>query len=137
MKKILIMASTILLGIQLNSFAQYSWGTMPDWQNPMVIGINKEPARLSFIHYADAQSALADNGLEVHSSYYKSLDGVWKFHWSKNPAERPMNFYKTDYDVNKWADINVPSSWQMEGFGKPIYLNIKYPFHPDYPANPP
>src|SRR3990172_1504322 len=136
MKKIII-ALMLLIGIQELSFAQNSLGTLPDWQNPLVIGINKEPAHLSFIHYQDAQSALADSSLEINSPYYKSLDGIWKFHWSKNPAERPMDFYKTNYDVNKWADIHVPASWQTEGFGKAIYLNEAYPFHPEYPVNPP
>ena len=82
MKKILLITLTILICISTNSFAQHSWGTLPDWENPMVTGINKEPAHLSFIHYPDAQSALADS-LEINSPYYKSLDGIWKFHWSK------------------------------------------------------
>lgn len=137
MKKILIQTTALLFAIQLNSLAQYSLGTLPDWENPLVIGINKEPAHLSFVHYPDAQSALADNGKESSSPYYKSLNGRWKFHWSKNPLERPVDFYKIDYDVSKWAEINVPASWQMEGFGTAIYLNEKYPFHPERPVNPP
>ena len=128
---ILIMAVSGLLS------AQSSSGALPDWENPQVIGINKEPAHLSFMHYPDLQSALADSGLENRTPYYKSLDGKWKFKWSKNPSERPEDFYKTDYDVSRWADIRVPASWQTEGFGKPIYLNSKYPFHPEYPAHPP
>ena len=48
-----------------------------------------------------------------------------------------MDFYKTDYSVSNWSDIKVPSCWQREGFGKAIYLNVSYPFHPQYPANPP
>ncbi|MCB0746106.1 MAG: DUF4981 domain-containing protein [Ignavibacteriae bacterium] len=130
----------IIIFILLSCFeivAQNSLATLPDWENPLVIGINKEPARLSFIHYPDAKSALADSGLEIQSPYYKSLDGIWKFNWAKNPAERPENFYRIDYDVTKWADIHVPSSWQTEGFGTAIYLNEKYPFNPEGPANPP
>ncbi len=137
MKKIPTMILAILLVLSSGLTAQNSLGDLPDWENPLVIGINKEPAHLSFMHYPDQQSALADSGLEVHTPYYKSLDGQWKFKWSKNPAERPKDFYKTNFDISGWANIRVPASWQTEGFGKAIYLNIKYPFHPDYPANPP
>ncbi len=127
----------IFLAIPVMVIAQNKTHVLPDWENPQVIGINKEPAHLSFMHYPDLESALADSGLEIHTPYYKSLDGTWKFKWSKNPAEIPENFYKTDYSVNGWSNIRVPASWQTEGFGKPIYLNFRYPFHPDYPANPP
>ena len=136
MRKIIVIFFSILFILQTH-FAQVSRGTLPDWENPTIIGINKEPAHLSFIHYPDTKSALADNGLEVHSPYYKSLDGKWKFNWSKNPSERPMDFYKTDYDVSKWSDIKVPATWQMEGFGTAIYVNEQYPFHPESPVNPP
>jgi beta-galactosidase len=143
MKKLYSLTLTLILLFPITSFAQYNLGSLPDWQNPLVIGINKEPAHLSFIHYPDLQSALADSGLperslgEVHTPYYKSLDGQWKFKWSKNPAERPMDFFKVDFDISDWADIKVPASWQTEGFGTAIYLNQKYPFHPESPVNPP
>ena len=136
MKRLLTILS-VFFSIPVIMMAQNSLGDLPDWENPLVIGINKEPAHLSFMHYADQQSALADSGWEYHTPHYKSLDGQWKFKWSKNPAERPKDFYKTDYNVSKWTNIRVPASWQTEGFGKAIYLNIKYPFHPDYPAHPP
>jgi len=137
MKKLIVIVLSMLFFTHFEVLAQNSTGNLPDWENPQVIGINKEPAHLSFMHYPDRIGALADSGLEVHTPYYKSLDGQWKFKWSKNPAERPKDFYKTNYNVSKWANIRVPASWQTEGFGKAIYLNIKYPFHPDYPAHPP
>jgi len=104
----------------------------PDWENPRVIGINKEPAHNIFIPYENIPSALADSGWTVHSPYYKSLNGTWKFQWSQNPDSRPKKFYKKRYKDRKWADIHVPSDWQMEGYGTPIYSNVRYPFEPDY-----
>jgi len=118
-------------------FAQKSENMLPDWENSQVIGINKEPPYYSFMHYPDQQSAFADSTLEVHTPYYQSLDGQWHFHFSKNPAERPKDFYTTAFNDNKWAKIPVPGMWQLEGYGRPIYLNNRYPFHPDYPAHPP
>jgi len=137
MKKVSIVMLMFFFGMYFQSFAQYSLGELPDWENPTIISINKEPAHLSFIHYPDAQSALADNDLEVTSPYHKSLDGEWKFNWSKNPGERPTDFYKMDYDVSNWKEIKVPGTWQMQGYGTAIYVNTKYPFHPERPVNPP
>ncbi len=134
---IFLVALFVPIGSETTLFAQKSEGVLPDWENPQVVQINKEPAHLSFMHYPDQQSALADSGLAIHTPYYKSLDGKWKFHWSKNPAERPKDFYKTSYNVSKWASIPVPSDWQLEGYGRPIYLNFRFPFHPNYPAHPP
>ncbi len=127
----------ILVAASSSVWAQTSYGNLPDWENSQVIGINKEPPYLSFMHYPDRMSALADSTLEIHTPYYKSLDGMWKFHFSKNPAERPKDFYKTSFSDRKWASVKVPGVWQLEGYGKPIYLNNRYPFHPDYPAHPP
>ena len=132
MKTIFIILS-LLFTIPITLIAQNAEGSLPDWENSQVIEINREPAHLSFMHYPDIQSALADSGLEIHTPYYKSLDGQWKFKWSKNPAEWPEDFYKTSYDVSKWANIRVPASWQTEGFGKAIYLNSRFPFHPVHP----
>ena len=62
-----------------------------------------------------------------------SLDGEWQFHWSKDPDSRPADFYREDFDVSQWGKIKVPGCWQLQGFGKPIYVNMQYPFHRDRP----
>ena len=61
------------------------------------------------------------------------LNGNWKFNWVKQPEDRPKDFYKTSYDVSAWGEIPVPSNWEMQGYGTPIYTNITYPFR----NNPP
>ncbi|MFG0289455.1 MAG: glycoside hydrolase family 2 TIM barrel-domain containing protein, partial [Rhodopirellula sp. JB044] len=62
-----------------------------------------------------------------------SLNGDWKFNWSKDPSERPQDFFQNDFDVSGWDDIPVPSNWQLQGYGVPLYTNMKYPFHVDPP----
>ena len=62
------------------------------------------------------------------SPNYLSLDGNWKFHYSEKPDERPCWFFKDDYDVRDWDDIEVPSNWQRKGYDVPIYVNIGYAF---------
>ncbi|MFX1442045.1 MAG: glycoside hydrolase family 2 TIM barrel-domain containing protein [Promethearchaeota archaeon] len=95
-----------------------------DWENSRMIGQNKEPAHNTLIPYPDVKIAIG--GTKI-SPYFKLLNGNWKFNWVKRPAERPINFYKLNYDVNNWKEIPVPSHWQLEGYGKPIYLNFQYP----------
>jgi beta-galactosidase len=96
-----------------------------DWENPRIFTVNEEPAHNTLIPFNDIESAL--KGFE-NSSYYKSLNGNWKFNWVKKPADRPINFYEVDFNDNDWALIDVPSNWQMRGYDIPIYTNIRYPY---------
>ena len=101
-----------------------------DWENPAVLGINKLP------YHATLQLP----SKEKECKEIVSLDGQWQFHWSRNPEERPIDFYKEDYNVSQWGKINVPGNWQTQGYGTPIYININYPFIKDRPrvtAEPP
>jgi beta-galactosidase len=102
-----------------------------DWENPDVVGRNKEPGHVTYIPYRDVPAALHNN--PEQSPFYVSLSGLWKFNWVRKPVDRPMNFYKDDFDVSQWDDINVPANWELQGYGVPIYTDVDYPF----PANPP
>jgi len=107
-----------------------------DWENPQIIGINKEQTNATFSSYAEETDALLFN--ENHSEI--SLNGKWKFNWVAKPEDRPADFYKAGFDVSQWDDIVVPGNWQMQGFGIPIYTNVKYPFKKNPPkvtAKPP
>ncbi|MBD3415088.1 MAG: DUF4981 domain-containing protein [Candidatus Aminicenantes bacterium] len=102
-----------------------------DWENPAVFQINREPPRTSFIPYSNEEQAAADQKQE--SPYYFNLNGMWRFHWSRKPADRPYYFYKQDYSTSGWDWIQVPSNWELQGYGIPIYINAGYPFE----KNPP
>jgi len=39
----------------------------------------------------------------------------------------------TEFNTSQWDDIKVPSNWELEGFGIPIYVNHQYEFA-DYKA---
>src|SRR3954465_8282445 len=106
-------------------------GQSHDWENEQVLGINKEAAHTICVPYASREQALQD--VPVTSPWYISLNGPWKFHWVKQPSERPVDFYKTDFDVTQWSTIPVPSNMEMQGYGTPIYTNIEYPFKADPP----
>lgn len=104
---------------------------IPDWENPEVFEINKLAPRATFYHFLDVKSAESQDWTQ--SDLYHSLNGQWKFNWTKTPDTRPQDFYKTDFDASKWDNITVPGNWELQGYGIPIYTNIKYSF----PANPP
>ncbi|MDA3881106.1 MAG: DUF4981 domain-containing protein [Prolixibacteraceae bacterium] len=103
----------------------------PDWENPEIFAINKEKTRATSMAYPSEELALRNN--YAVSPYYKLLSGIWKFNWSPTPGQRPTDFYKESYNVEHWDEIKVPANWELEGYGTPIYTNIKYPF----PKNPP
>ncbi len=103
-------------------------GASPDWENPTVFGIGKEPPCAAALVYQDSASALQGT-----SPSLQSLNGSWKFHWSPNPDSRPKDFYGLGYDDTGWERIPVPSNWQMHGYGIPLYVNVTYPFKKDPP----
>ena len=94
-----------------------------DWENPAVLGVNKLP------YHATLQLPSKQKTCKE----IISLDGQWLFHWAKDPESRPADFYREDFDVSQWSTITVPGCWQLQGFGKPIYVNMQYPFHRDRP----
>lgn len=103
----------------------------PEIEDPEVFAINKEPAHATLMPYADLGEALAANRHE--SSFCRSLNGMWKFHWVSWPQARPVDFYKPAYDVSGWDEISVPSNWQLLGYGTPYYRNLGYTFKRDFP----
>jgi len=105
-----------------------------DWENLEVLAINREAPHATLFPYADVARALT--GDRATSPYFQSLNGIWKFNWASNPAERPLDFYRADFDVDAWDDIPVPSNWEIEGYGTAIYLNHPYEFEPDWPRIP-
>ena len=102
-----------------------------DWENPGLLGRNKEPDHCTLMPYPNREAAM--EGTREASPHHQSLNGTWRFNWVGRPADRPQDFYKFDYDDAGWDTIPVPSCWQMQGYGIPIYTNVRYPF----PADPP
>ncbi|MEO5716801.1 MAG: glycoside hydrolase family 2 TIM barrel-domain containing protein [Luteolibacter sp.] len=95
------------------------------------MGINKQPWHATLMPYADLKEAIVAD--RYASSFARSLNGRWKFHYVQRPEERPVDFYKPGYDASKWDEIQVPSCWQVLGYGTPYYRNIGYTFKNDWP----
>lgn len=114
-------ATALLLSSPLYVCAQ-----APHWEDPKVVGINKEAPRASFFAYESEELATLNT---VSRSYrYVGLNGDWFFNFSKNQDSRPKDFYTNGYDHSSWKTIKVPSNWELSGYGFPIYTNIEYPF---------
>ena len=121
-------------------FGQAAAPTGNEWQAPGELGYNKLPARALFSSFSSVDEAR--KVLPEYAKDYLSLDGEWRFHFSKNPDERPKDFFTRGYDDSRWDRLQVPVSWNMAGiqkdgtlkYGVPIYVNqwviFKYNIEP-------
>ncbi len=105
------------------------------WEDPTIVEENKEPGHATLIPYSSFEKALATD--RSQSSHRQTLNGSWKFNWVSKPADRPLDFYKNNYDLSTWDEIDVPNSWQLQGYGQPIYTNVQEPFENPEPPKPP
>lgn len=121
-----IRISCFLIILSISGFTTKPLAQVNDWENPSVFQQNRLQTRATSMNYSDRATALKDD--YKLSPYFFSLSGKWKFNWVPKPADRPVDFYKTDYNVSKWKEINVPGNWELQGFGTPIYTNVVYPF---------
>lgn len=109
-------------------------------ENPEVFRVNRLDAH-SDHHFYETEEDL-EKGRET---LRQSLNGSWKFHWSRNPSERPEDFYKEDADCSFFGEIQVPGHMELQGYDKIHYINNLYPWeghtflrppHIDWEYNP-
>lgn len=126
---------TIIFSIFLN--LTYADNT-PEWQSQYSIGLNKIQPHSYVWPYESKEDVIKRE--HQKSKFYLDLNGTWKFNWVRNPDNRPKDFYKTEYFVGSWANIEVPGNWERQGFGYPIYVNETYEFDDplfNFKKNPP
>lgn len=132
------------LGCAISAMAIPTAPKGTEWESEQELGLNKLPPRAWFGHFPDTESA---KGILMQTSpWHRFLDSpsapdgsvaadenAWRFKWTKCPKNRPVDFYKVDYDVADWDVVKVPCSWQaigiresQERFGQPIFLNQTY-----------
>ncbi len=123
------LAITIILCVYLSSFSQSSDPVKDVWnfvENKDIIEDNKEPAHASFASFSSEKEALTVKDSDAEFRQY--LDGIWKFNWVRSPKDRPTTFMNPKENVTDWDNIKVPSNWEVEGYGVPIYVNHQYEF---------
>lgn len=106
-----------------------------DWENISVIQINRLKPHSFFVPFDNEEQALQYD--MTQSSRYMSLNGTWKFNWVAKPGDRPLNFFKSDFNCSKWNEIKVPSNWELEGYGVPIYVSAGFGFKSECPKTDP
>ncbi len=93
------------------------------WENPYIIKENKEDGHNTVLPRPSVEAAI--NGEDAPLRV--TLNGIWKFRWQQGVDNLNTDYYADGYDDSAWDDIEVPSLWQLKGYGKPIYLCNSYP----------
>lgn len=117
--------------VSMNASAQ----KFTEWQDPRVNEINRHPMHASYFAYESAEAAEA--GVKENSANFLSLNGRWTFNWVEHADQRPLDFWKTDFNDKGWDSMVVPGIWELNGYGDPIYLNAGYAWGSQYRNNPP
>ncbi|MFV0622742.1 glycoside hydrolase family 2 TIM barrel-domain containing protein [Sphingomonas sp. ac-8] len=105
-----------------------------EWEDPTIFAVHREAPHATLFNYESV--AQAQRGKAAESERHLSLDGTWKFHWSRNPSERPAEFWKPGFDVSGWNDMPVPGIIEAQGYDRPYYVNIGYAFPMNQPLVP-
>ena len=114
-----IAAAAMLLAV-LSAPAVLAEDAVREWEDQSVNYVNTEPMR-------------PDCAVPAGPVDLMLLNGDWKFHFSLTPETRPADFFRPDYDVSLWNTIKVPSTWEIQGYGTPLYSGWEYPFKVDPP----
>ncbi len=109
--------------------------TAPEWKDETQLHAGTEAPAATLVRFPSAATA---RSLErAGSPFYASLNGDWKFAWVPKPAERLADFWQPDFDDSAWKTIPVPANVEVQGYGIPIYTNVRYPWPEVRPPLPP
>jgi len=114
---------------------------IPEWENPLISELNTEKPHATFFPFENRAKALGLEG--KNSTYYQSLNGMWKFFWVPALSGRPEGFQEPGFNDAGWVEFPVPSNWEFKGYGVPIYVNqphefaVRNPNPPDVPDDTP
>lgn len=100
--------------------------------DPTVFQVNRLDAHSDHVCYASQEEAEAGE-----TSLCQSLDGMWRFQWSPNPASRPADFWQEGFDDSGFGTILVPGHMETQGYGQIQYINTLYPWDGRSELRPP
>lgn len=107
------------------------------WQDETVFEENKEKGHATYMPYQSTAAMRSDSYYATPwveptgSSRWMSLNGTWKLQWAVIEDEYQIphdGFYADDVDCTSWDDVTVPGCLEMQGYGKPYYINVDYAF---------
>ena len=106
-----------------------------EWQDPTVNAVNRAPMHTNYFAYESADAAA--KSMKESSKNFMTLNGSWKFNWVRNADQRPMDFFRTDFNDKGWDNLKVPAVWELNGYGDPLYVNTGYAWRNQFKNNPP
>ena len=138
-----LVSLSLLVAMALSPLA----AEQPEWENQAIFRVNKEPPRAASWPFPDHEGSRAATASpwvvslnhrpeNLEGPIPQSLvgyDGPWKFQYAGTPADRPVDFFRPEFDDSGWPSIPVPANWQIHGYGVPLYTNSEYPFAVDPP----
>ncbi|PAM91673.1 beta-galactosidase [Flavobacterium sp. IR1] len=129
-KTIFIITSfiTSIIGVQAQE-------GVPFWQNEKINEENRESMHASYYVYEN--ETLASKNDWRASKNYLDLNGTWKFKYVTSPNDLPAAFEKSTFDDAGWDNFKIPASWDVNGYGYPVYVNTSYDFDYLMAPNPP
>src|SRR5690242_6214974 len=92
----------------------------PFYQTEKVNEQNRLPMHVTYFVYNNDQQARENDWTK--SPNYLNLDGQWKFKWVEKPDDLPKNFETISFDDKGWDDFKIPATWEVNGYGYPIYV---------------
>ena len=103
-------------------------------QFTVILGYSQQQNFLSHLSDYIENTSVYELNQDEGRTYYipdknLSLNGKWKFFYSDTPDGIPKNFYSEKFNDTKWSSIDVPSNWEMQGFGDKMFRNIHAPFN--------
>jgi len=103
-------------------------------QDPNILHIGTTPNRAYYIPFPVGINTPEEN--REKSDRFQLLNGNWQFRLFNNIPDICDDFAEIDYNCDKFDTIPVPSVWQMQGYDKHQYTNVKYPIPFDPPHIP-
>ena len=99
------------------------------WTDRNTPALGKEYPHADYMLYGNRDAALKND--YAASEFFLSLNGQWNFLWADDFRKLPRNFADPAFDDSAWGRIAVPSNWETQGYGTPIYINSPFEWSPD------
>jgi beta-galactosidase/beta-glucuronidase len=103
-------------------------------ENPKQTHINTLSSHAWFLPF----HSLAENipQFPLDSERVKLLNGKWDFAYFESHRSLPEHLEKILTGEKFHAKVDVPGCWELQGYDRPQYVNITYPFPVDPPFVP-
>lgn len=104
------------------------------YEDPATLHVGTMPNRAYYIPFQEEETARLEE--RTLSDRMLLLSGDWDFHYYSSIYDVPADFFAPDFDADGFDCIPVPSCWQILGYDRHQYTNVRFPFPYDPPYVP-